>query len=159
MAKYEKLKEELLNRFKELEESLNNDEEFETTELSQYDNHPADNATDLTDQHTRLAIRKHNEEEIEDIKAALQAMDEGTYGQCIVCNKQIPIERLEAKPTALTCIEDAQQDIEDFRPVEEDILGPDTDHPVEQEEKRLRDYSNSFEDVESYGSSDTPQDK
>ena len=80
MAKYEQLKETLLNRMKELEENKDNDEEFETTELSNYDNHPADNATDLTDQHTRLALRKLAEDEIEDIKDALQAMDEGTYG-------------------------------------------------------------------------------
>ena len=45
------------------------------------------------------------EEEIEKIQAALRAMDEGTYGKCVVCGKDIPFERLEAVPTALTCIE------------------------------------------------------
>lgn len=159
MAKYEKLKENLLDRFNELEESLNNDEEFETTDLSNYDNHPADNATDLTDQHTRLALRKHAEEEIEDIKDALQALDEGTYGKCSVCDKQIPIERLEAVPTTLTCVDHAQQEVNDLRPVEEDRLNADTDHPVDKEAREIRDFENSFEDVEAFGSSDTPQDK
>ena len=45
------------------------------------------------------------------------------------------------------------------RPVEESLLNSTTDQPVEDEDDRLRDYSNSFEVLEEVGSSDTPQDK
>ncbi|MFJ8063503.1 TraR/DksA C4-type zinc finger protein [Psychrobacillus sp. NPDC096426] len=160
MAKYDELKITLQKRLDELEHSMDNEEEFETTELSNYDNHPADNATDLADKHTRLALRKHYEEEIEDIKEALAAIDEGTYGVCSECGKEIPMERLEAVPTTTTCVEHAQQEVnEEIRPVEESLLNSTTDQPVEDEDPRLRDYSNSFEILEEVGSSDTPSDK
>lgn len=159
-TKYDKLKDTLLERLNELEHSRDNNEEFNTTELSFYDNHPADSATDLTLQHTRLAMQKHEEDEMQDIKEALAAMEEGTYGTCKECSKEIPMERLEAVPTALTCVEHARQEVnEDIRPVEEEILNSTTDQPVEDEDPRVRDYSNSFEILEEVGSSDTPQDK
>lgn len=160
MVKYDKLKDTLLKRLDELEISMENDEEFETTELSNYDNHPADNATDLTDKHTRLALRKHAEDEIQDIKEALSAMEEGTYGICTECSKEIPMERLEAIPSTTTCVEHAQQEVnEEIRPVEESLLNSTTDQPVENEDPRIRDYENSFEILEEVGSSDTPSDK
>ncbi|TQR21566.1 TraR/DksA C4-type zinc finger protein [Psychrobacillus vulpis] len=160
MSKYDDIKDTLEKRLDELEHSMENDEEFETTELSNYDNHPADNATDLTDKHTRLALRKHSEDEINDIKEALTAIKEGTYGVCSVCSKEIPMERLEAVPTATTCVEHAQQEVdESIRPVEESILNSSTDQPVDDEDPRIRDYENSFDDLEEVGSSDTPSDK
>ncbi|WP_144510695.1 TraR/DksA C4-type zinc finger protein [Bacillus sp. FJAT-22090] len=159
MAKYDELKITLLRRLDEAEHSIDNDEEFETTELSNYDNHPADNATDLTDKHTRLALRRHYEDEIADIKEALTAMDEGTYGICAECGKEIPLERLKAVPTATTCVEHAQQEVnEEIRPLEESLLNASTDHPVDND-PRIRDYENSFEILEEVGSSDTPSDK
>lgn len=39
-----------------------------------------------------------------DIDAALGRLDDGTYGQCQSCAGQIGLERLEARPTARTCI-------------------------------------------------------
>lgn len=160
MTKYDKLKNTLEKRYEELERQKENEEEFETTELSNYDNHPADNATDLTDQHTRLALNKHFEEEMVDIEKALAAIEEGTYGKCTECGEEIPLARLDAVPTASTCIEHAPQQIdENVRPVEESLLNSTTDQPVESEDDRLRDYSDSFEVLEEVGSSDTPQDK
>lgn len=148
--KYEKLKKQLLERKHELEEHEKTQEDLESTELSNYDNHPADNATDLTDQHTQQALDRHEEEELESIDVALQAMDEGTYGTCAVCGKEIPVERLEIVPTALTCVDHADQSPEDHRPIKEKIL----DAAAERE-----DMDNSFEDVEDFGSSDSPADK
>lgn len=160
MAKYDELKNTLLKRLEELEHSIDNEEEFETTELSNYDNHPADNATDLTDKHTRLALRRHYEDEITEIREALTAIDEGTYGKCTECGKEIPLERLEAIPSTTTCVEHVQQEVnQEIRPVEESLLNSTTDQPVEDEDDRLRDYSNSFEILEEVGSSDTPSDK
>ena len=160
MTKYDKLKNTLEKRFEELEQQKQNEEEFETTELSNYDNHPADNATDLTDQHTRLALNRHFDEEMTDIETALTAIEEGTYGKCTECGEEIPLARLEAVPAALTCVEHARQEVnEEIRPVEESILNSTTDQPVDDEDERLRDYSNSFEVLEETGSSDTPSDK
>lgn len=149
--KYDKLKKQLQTRRDEIHAQHETQEELDTTELSNYDNHPADNATDLADQTTQMALDRHQEEEVEAIDDALKAMEEGTYGTCQVCGEKIPVERLEAVPTALTCVEHAGQSAEeDVRPIEEKIL----DAAAERE-----DMDNSFEEVEEFGSSDTPSDK
>ncbi len=44
-----------------------------------------------------------------DIIAALQKVDEGTYGTCDRCGREIPAERLEAVPTAARCVECKQK--------------------------------------------------
>ncbi len=102
------LKNILQRRLKETEELLDQDIDWETQELSTVDNHPADNATELMMQTTELAIEELREEEAEEIQAALQAIEEGTYGKCEVCGKEIEFERLEALPTATTCLEHAE---------------------------------------------------
>ncbi|TWT04413.1 molecular chaperone DnaK [Planococcus sp. CPCC 101016] len=154
------LKNQLQKQVESLEERVEHTEEFETTELSNYDNHPADNATDLYDQERGIALTQFKEEELEEAKAALAAIEEGTYGTCAVCGKDIPFERLEALPTALTCIDHADQELDlESRPPEEDVLQPSTGQPVEKEDNAIRDYQDSFEDVEDFGSSDTPQDQ
>lgn len=152
------LKEQLTKELEDVKSRLHTDKHLETTELSNYDNHPADNATDLTDQNTEMAIEQHKVDEIEQLESALKAMEEGTYGKCEVCGEDIPIERLEALPMARTCIDHANHDFDtDSRPSEEAILGSSTEHPVK-DEGGVRDYEDSFEDVEKFGSSDTPQD-
>ncbi|WP_137976565.1 TraR/DksA C4-type zinc finger protein [Streptomyces violaceusniger] len=35
---------------------------------------------------------------------ALERLDRGGYGRCAVCGEPIPAERLEARPTATTCV-------------------------------------------------------
>ena len=153
-----KLKDRLNYGLEDIKNRIHEDPFLETTELSNYDNHPADNATDLTDQNTEMAIENHKEEEVEKIEAALQAMEEGTYGICTVCGEDIPYERLDALPTALTCIKHSSHDVEpDSRPAEEAILNSSTDHPV-RDDGGVIDHENSFKDVEEFGSSDTPQD-
>lgn len=154
------LKKQLEEQVESLEERVENTEEFESTELSNYDNHPADNATDLYDQERGMALTQFKEEELQEAKTALAAIEEGTYGKCSVCGKDIPFERLEALPTALTCIDHADQELDlETRPPEEGVLQASTGQPVEKEDNAIRDYQDSFEDVEDFGSSDTPQDQ
>jgi YteA family regulatory protein len=153
-----KLKDQLTKELEDLRSRLHDDQHLETTELSNYDNHPADNATDLTDQNTEMAIEQHKENDMEQLETALQAMKDGTYGVCEVCGEDIPYERLEALPMARTCIEHANHDFDtDSRPSEEAILGSSTEHPVK-DDGGVRDYQDSFEEVEKFGSSDSPQD-
>lgn len=142
-----KLKKQLEQELKEVEQQLEASELPETTELSNYDNHPADNASDLTDQLTEMAIDEHRSDHGEEIKRALQAMEDGTYGVCTVCGEEIPLGRLEAMPKALTCVEHAEHHDEALRPVEEDVLA---DLPRSWEK---------FEEVEAFGSSDTEADQ
>jgi RNA polymerase-binding protein DksA len=44
------------------------------------------------------------------INAALQSIDDGTYGTCIKCGKEIDPRRLDAEPMAMTCIECAEKE-------------------------------------------------
>ncbi|WP_404404494.1 TraR/DksA C4-type zinc finger protein [Jeotgalibacillus malaysiensis] len=153
------LKDELYTRKKQIIEQNENTEEYENTELSNYDNHPADNATDLYEREKDLALEEHTQKELDDINAALKAMDEGTYGICAVSGEDIPFERLEAMPTALTCVEHTETyHNQNQRPSEESVISPSTDHPYRGEDEGVRDYENSFDEAARYGTSETPSD-
>lgn len=39
-----------------------------------------------------------------EVDAALARLDDGTYGRCQTCGAPIPVGRLEARPTARTCV-------------------------------------------------------
>lgn len=43
--------------------------------------------------------------ELDEIRAALKKIADGTYGMCEACQKPIPIDRLEAIPNAARCIQ------------------------------------------------------
>lgn len=77
-------------------------------ELSSYDNHPADMGTELYEREKDITFRRNKERELEAVNEALHAIDDGTYGICRVCSMPIPYERLEAMPTADTCVEHAE---------------------------------------------------
>jgi RNA polymerase-binding transcription factor len=47
---------------------------------------------------------------LERVLTALQSIDDGTYGTCIVCGEEIDPRRLDADPAALTCIKDAEKE-------------------------------------------------
>ncbi|MEX5719520.1 TraR/DksA family transcriptional regulator [Geodermatophilus maliterrae] len=41
---------------------------------------------------------------VEEIDAALDRLDAGTYGTCVHCGSAIPRERLESRPFAAACV-------------------------------------------------------
>lgn len=69
------------------------------------DNHPADAATETFDRELDYTLEENAEHVLAAIDAALQRMEEGTYGRCLSCGKQISRERLEAIPWATQCID------------------------------------------------------
>lgn len=54
------------------------------------------------------AILKELEIQLNDVKLALKKIEEGNYGFCEEDGKSIPSDRLEANPSARTCIEHAK---------------------------------------------------
>jgi DnaK suppressor protein len=48
-----------------------------------------------------LAVKQS--QELEEINAALKALDDGDYGICLMCDEDIEIGRLKAKPFAKYC--------------------------------------------------------
>jgi len=53
--------------------------------------------------------------EVMQIDAAIGRMDEGSYGECVDCGQEIPIERLRALPFTLRCQEDEEERERDLR--------------------------------------------
>jgi YteA family regulatory protein len=135
--------------------------EDSTGELSSYDNHPGDEGTELYEREKDLALTEHDRDEIRDIERALSAIEAGEYGKCEVCSKEIPLERLKAIPTTTYCVEHTpSQETSDNRPVEEEVLGPpfgrfDYD---DRHESVAYDAEDSWQDVASYGTSESPSD-
>lgn len=67
-------------------------------------NHAADEATEVFTRERDLTLRENSNDMLEQVEAALQRLDDGTYGTCARCGKQINPERLEALPSAAYCI-------------------------------------------------------
>ena len=53
---------------------------------------------------TNEGIVSELEERRKNVKDALARIKKGTYGVCEQCGKKIPVARLEANPSATTCI-------------------------------------------------------
>jgi DnaK suppressor protein len=154
------LKNTLLKDREQLLDRITQDDEFDATE-SELSNHPADNASELTDQTMELALDSERQEELGEIDEALRRIEAGTYGKCVICEQVIPFERLEALPTANTCIDHAKQFEEQqqqVRPVEEDILRMNTDKPLKGVQGRAGG-EDSLHEVLEDGSSDSPSDQ
>ncbi|MEA2432149.1 MAG: hypothetical protein QOF65_2190 [Thermoleophilaceae bacterium] len=75
-------------------------------ELADYDQHPADEGTEMHEQELDETTDMLLADEADRVELALQRLAEGNYGVCIDCGKDIPAERLEAIPESVRCIED-----------------------------------------------------
>lgn len=75
-----------------------------TTEVSWYGNHLADTATDTYEDEKALALEAHLTGMLNQVKAALERLDNGTYGICENCHQPISMDRLDALPYATTCL-------------------------------------------------------
>lgn len=83
--------------------------EDETEELATAsDNHMGDVASATLDREIDYSLGDNSEQVLADIDAALQRIDDGTYGTCTKCGREIAPERLEARPWASLCIDDAR---------------------------------------------------
>jgi DnaK suppressor protein len=65
---------------------------------------PADRATAESDRSFTLRIRDRERRLIRKIQAALQRMDDGSYGICDDCGEEIGVPRLKARPVTKLCI-------------------------------------------------------
>ncbi|MGE8203091.1 TraR/DksA C4-type zinc finger protein [Heyndrickxia sp. NPDC080065] len=131
-------------------------------ELSSYDNHPADDGTELFEREKDVALNEHSEYELTNIDKALQAMKDGSYGKCIECGKEIPLERLEAIPSTLYCKEHSpDRRVSHRRPAEERVLLSslgNLDFDDTRREHVEFDAEDSWQAVAQWGSSDSPSD-
>ena len=84
--------------------------EDETGELvsGSADNHMGDTATATFDRELDYTLEDNAEAVLGAIDGALRRIDDGTYGTCRICGREIGPERLEARPWADLCIDDAR---------------------------------------------------
>jgi len=80
------------------------DDEVEETAPTN-DNHLAETATATLGREIDYTLGDNAQQVLTEIDAALQRIDDGTYGTCVNCGRQIPRERLEASPWASLCID------------------------------------------------------
>jgi RNA polymerase-binding protein DksA len=91
---------------KELEaDYLHNSQKNESGDLSAYSLHPADMATDTYEKEKNISILSNLSNTIATINEALYRIEQGSYGICEECKKEISVARLDAMPTACLCIE------------------------------------------------------
>jgi DnaK suppressor protein len=62
-------------------------------------------ASQVFDQQRDLAMRDRAIQHLAQVEAALARLDDGSFGQCLRCGRQIAPARLEALPWAAHCIE------------------------------------------------------
>lgn len=73
--------------------------------------HPGDYGSDVAAAMDNELLADTLAEQRRRITAAIERLDEGTYGQCLVCGKSIDDERLDARPEALTCRDHADNPV------------------------------------------------
>jgi RNA polymerase-binding protein DksA len=84
-------------------------EEETGEQLSAADNHLADTATETYERELDEGLEADARGQLRQIENALARIESGAYGTCEVCGKEIPVERLEAMPSATLCIDDARR--------------------------------------------------
>lgn len=155
--------EHIVNRMKA--NGLSEQNESYPTELSGYDNHPADLGSEMFQVEMDNALMVHEEHLLKEVHDALGRIEEDTFGKCAFCGKDIDAGRLEAVPYARLCL-DCEEDkavtsehLSNNRPVEELVwdapMGRKYLNKREDDEYEGLDYLN---DVVKHGSSDSPQD-
>jgi DnaK suppressor protein len=73
------------------------------------DNHLGDMATEMFDRELEEGLEEGQKETLVEIDAALQRIEDGTYGICENCGKPIAPERLAAIPWTRLCIDDQRR--------------------------------------------------
>lgn len=74
------------------------------------DNHLAETATVTLDREIDYTLEENASHVLAAIDAALERIDQGTYGICSTCGNPIPAERLQALPYASQCIDCKRRD-------------------------------------------------
>lgn len=97
-------------------------------ELSMYDNHPADIGTETFERSKDIGYKDLFQRLLKEVEDAMGRIEEGNYGICEGCGKEILEERLEAVPFTTFCYQ-CRQKLDDQvtasrRPVEEGVVMP-----------------------------------
>ena len=84
------------------------DEEVEEVAATS-DNHLGETASATLNREIDYTLEDNSGQVLTEIDAALKRIEDGSYGVCTSCGKEIAVERLEAHPWASLCIDDARK--------------------------------------------------
>ncbi|MBO8125935.1 MAG: TraR/DksA C4-type zinc finger protein [Firmicutes bacterium] len=133
-------------------------------ELSAYDNHSSDLATETFEREKDIGLADNLKIIQSQIDEALERIEDGTYGRCAICGREISEERLEAVPYATTCLEHADDEFNrttEQRPAEEENLYAPFDRTFTdgaENENIGFDGEDTWQAVARYGTANSPQD-
>ncbi len=109
MKKYEKLllekRERLVEDIKGLRDASKDTIKDATGDLSSYSYHMADLGTDAQEREKKYLLASKSGRLIYHLDEALRRIEEGSYGSCHECGKDIKRARLQAVPHARFCID------------------------------------------------------
>lgn len=164
LAKYRNILEENRKVLKKELERLADEEDLSLNqsidEFSSYDNHPADVATETFERGLDRGLRDNTITILNKVEDALSKIEEGNYGICQNCEKEIKKERLETVPYASFC-KHCQEEAENMegvmeRPLEETSFYPPFRGFNDNSDYVGYDAEDAWQDVAQYGTSNPP---
>jgi DnaK suppressor protein len=75
-------------------------------ELSNVDQHPGDLGSETFEHEKNQSVLEQVADELLQIEAAFQRLEQGSYGTCQACGRPIGAERLDALPATRFCVDD-----------------------------------------------------
>ena len=107
----QKMKDQLLEEKKRLDQELGHfahrtpqaKNDFETN-FPNFGEGEDENASEVAKYGDDLSVEDSLEKSLQDAEAALDRLEKGLYGVCKYCQSQIDERRLEARPSASSCI-------------------------------------------------------
>lgn len=107
----EKIKKELLNRRDQVLAEMKNISENNTDDSGEHrakfpdlGDKPDENVMEIGEYTTNIATEKVLESTLRDIESSLKRVEDGTYGICKYCKKEIGQKRMLARPVASACV-------------------------------------------------------
>lgn len=107
----EQIKTDLLNRKAGIVKELSNfatktdaEKNEYISRFPQYGNESDDNAQEVTQYTTNIEAERILENSLKDIDSSLKKIDQGKYGICKYCGKEIEIKRLLIRPDSSACV-------------------------------------------------------
>ena len=104
--KLNRMREEILSevgRFKD--NTLHQNRKERTGEVSSFATHPADMGAETAEHEKAYILAAQENNLLSLIDQALTRIEDGSFGVCIECGANIPVERLRAIPYALYCLD------------------------------------------------------
>ncbi|MCK5832634.1 TraR/DksA C4-type zinc finger protein [bacterium] len=105
-AKLVKMREEILSEIGRFEDNiLHKNRKDNTGEVSSFTTHPADMGAETAEYEKAYLLASKENRLFKLITQAIERIENNSFGNCIECGAQIPLERLRAIPYSPYCVD------------------------------------------------------